>query len=125
MLTLQIRIISFIRIIVYYIDLVKDLFLLIAICVAVDISKLEFDCFASQLIIAYVLSILIPLFVNWVNIAFYHLEESCGFFDGSFPKNKRFLFQIITLFFIPFMPGVLLYQSSKKYEKIFILQVKS
>ena len=116
--------ISFIRIIVYYIDLVKDLFLLIAICVAVDISKLGFDSFASQLIIAYVLSILIPLLVNWINIAFYHLEESCGFFDGSIPKHKRFLFQIMTLFFIPFMPGVLLYQCSKKHEKICSINLK-
>jgi len=117
-LSMVIRFLAFLRIIVYYIDLVKDLFLLIAISVAVDISNRSIDDFATQLIIAYALSIVIPLIINWINIAFCHLEESCGYFDETIPKQKRRILQLLTLLCISFMPGILLYQSSKKYEKI-------
>ena len=113
-----IRFMAFVRIIVYYIDLVKDLFLLIAISVAVNISDRSYDDFAIQLILAYALSIIIPLIINWANIAFCHLEEACGCFEDNFPTQKRRILQFLTLIFIPFMPGILLYQSSKKYDSI-------
>ena len=113
-----IRLMAILRIIVYYIDLVKDIFLLIAMSVAANIPSRSFDDFTVQLIIAYSLSIIIPLIVNWANIAFYHLEEACGSFDEIYSTRKRRYLQFLTLVFIPFMPGILLYQSSKKYEKI-------
>ena len=113
-----IRCMAILRIIVYYIDLVKDIFLLIAISVAANIPNRFFDDFTVQLIIAYSLSIIIPLIINWANIAFYNLEEACGSFDEIFSTRKRRYLQFLTLVFIPFMPGILLYQTSKKYEKI-------
>ena len=105
------------KIIFHYADLVKDVILLILICYAINVSSLAFDSFSAQLIIAYVLSICLPLLVNWIYIAFYHLEEVCGCIGQTFTLRLRILMQFVTFILIPFMPAILMHQQAIRKEK--------
>ena len=102
----------------YYIDLGKDMLILYAICDSVNLSALSLESFSVQIVLLYFLSIIVPLLMNWLYVAFFHLEEVCGCFGQMLSVKKRILAQTLTFLLSPFLPGLIIYQKECKSERI-------
>lgn len=103
----------------HYCDLSEDVILLGAICYSVSVTHLDAKSFTMQLIIAYVLSISIPLLINSTHIILYNLEVVDGNISQSFSLTRKVVFVTLMLFFSPFIPGIVIYQIAKKQQLIY------
>ena len=106
------------KVVFYYLDFAKDVVILLSICASVPLTVLAFNSFSAQIILLYFLSILVPLLVNWIYVAFFNLEEICGCFNQTLATRSRYLAQVLTFLFAPFLPGCIIYQREWKSEMI-------
>ena len=102
----------------YYLDIGKDVALVATLLSAVNIGATSFTSFSYQIILIYVLSILIPILINWVYVALFHLEEICGCFGHKLKGWKRIMAQFFTFIASPFLPGIIIYQRTTNIELI-------
>lgn len=113
-----------IRILVYYLDLAKDLILLYGIWIFVNPSITNFTIFSTQLIFCYLASIILPLLINAVKIICFELEEFCGSFKRQLQGRIRITMQILSFYFILLAPAFIIYQKGKKMVSIRRLNTK-